>query len=336
MKMEKAKVAVNGFGRIGRLVTRKLIEDEHFEIVAINDLTDAKTLAHLFLHDSVHKRFNGTVKSDGDFIVINGKRIRVYAERDASKLPWKDLGVDLVIESSGVYRTSEKAMAHINAGAKRVLITAPAKGEVKTIVMGVNDSELTADDIIVSNASCTTNSLAPIVKILNDKFGIVKGLMVTVHGYTNDQRILDLPHKDLRRARAAAINSIPTTTGAAVAVTMVIPELKGKLDGLAIRVPVPDGSITDFTAVLKRDVTVEEVNAAVKEAAEGALKGIVEYSEEELVSTDIIGRNRSAIFDSKLTRVMEGNMVKVFSWYDNEWGYSMRVVDLANKMRELL
>jgi glyceraldehyde 3-phosphate dehydrogenase len=225
MKMEKAKVAVNGFGRIGRLVTRKLIEDEHFEIVAINDLTDAKTLAHLFLHDSVHKRFNGTVKSDGDFIVINGKRIRVYAERDASKLPWKDLGVDLVIESSGVYRTSEKAMAHIKAGAKKVLITAPAKGDLKTIVMGVNDSELTAEDIIVSNASCTTNSLAPIVKILNDKFGIVKGLMVTVHGYTNDQRILDLPHKDLRRARAAAINSIPTTTGAAVAVTMVIPEL---------------------------------------------------------------------------------------------------------------
>jgi glyceraldehyde 3-phosphate dehydrogenase len=334
--MEKAKVAVNGFGRIGRLVTRKLVKDEHFEIVAINDLTDAKTLAHLFLYDSVHKKFNGTVESDGDFIVINGKRIRIYSERDASKLPWKDLGVDMVIESSGVYRTSEKAMAHIKAGAKKVLITAPAKGDLKTIVMGVNDSELTAEDIIVSNASCTTNSLAPIVKILNDKFGIVKGLMVTVHGYTNDQRILDLPHKDLRRARAAAINSIPTTTGAAVAVTMVIPELKGKLDGLAIRVPVPDGSITDFTAVLKRDVTVEEVNAAVKEAAEGKLKGIVEYSEEELVSTDIIGRNRSAIFDSKLTKVMEGNMVKVFSWYDNEWGYSMRVVDLANKMRELL
>ena len=334
--MEKAKIAINGFGRIGRLVTRKLIEDEHFEIVAINDLTDARTLAHLFLHDSVHKRFNGTVESDGDFIVINGKRIRIYSERDASKLPWKDLGVDMVIESSGVYRTKEKAMMHINAGAKKVLITAPAKGDVKTIVMGVNDSELTADDIIVSNASCTTNSLAPIVKIINDKFGIVKGLMVTVHGYTNDQRILDLPHKDLRRARAAAINSIPTTTGAAVAVTMVIPELKGKLDGLAIRIPVPDGSITDFTAILKRDVTVEEVNSAVKEAAEGELNGIVEYSEEDLVSTDIIGRNRSAIFDSKLTKVMEGNMVKVFSWYDNEWGYSMRVIDLANKMRELL
>ncbi len=334
--MEKIKVAVNGFGRIGRLVTRKLVEDEHFEIVAINDLTDAKTLAHLFLHDSVHKRFNGTVEHDGDFIVINGKRIRIYSERDASKLPWKELGVDMVIESSGVYRTKEKAMMHIEAGAKKVLITAPAKGDVKTIVMGVNDSELSNDDIIVSNASCTTNSLAPIVKILNDKFGIVKGMMTTIHGYTNDQRILDLPHRDLRRARAAAINSIPTTTGAAVAVTKVIPELKGKLDGLAIRVPVPDGSITDFTAVLKKDVTVEEVNAAVKEAAEGAMKGIVEYSEEELVSTDIIGRNCSAIFDSKLTKVMEGNMVKVFSWYDNEWGYSMRVVDLANKMRELM
>ncbi len=334
--MEKIKVAVNGFGRIGRLVTRKLVEDEHFEIVAINDLTDAKTLAHLFLHDSVHKRFNGTVEHDGDFIVINGKRIRIYSERDASKLPWKELGVDMVIESSGVYRTKEKAMMHIEAGAKKVLITAPAKGDVKTIVMGVNDSELSNDDIIVSNASCTTNSLAPIVKILNDKFGVAKGLMVTVHGYTNDQRILDLPHKDLRRARAAAINSIPTTTGAAVAVTKVIPELKGKLNGLAIRVPVPDGSITDFTAILKKDVTVEEVNAAVKEAAEGAMKGIVEYSEEELVSTDIIGRNCSAIFDSKLTKVMEGNMVKVFSWYDNEWGYSMRVVDLANKMRELM
>ncbi len=334
--MEKVKVAVNGFGRIGRLVTRGLVKDEHFEIVAINDLTDAKTLAHLFLHDSVHKRFNGTVENEGDSIIIDGRKIRVYAERDASKLPWKDLGVDLVIESSGVYRTSEKAMAHIKAGAKKVLITAPAKGDLKTIVMGVNDSELTADDVIVSNASCTTNSLAPIVKVLNDKFGIVKGLMVTVHGYTNDQRILDLPHKDLRRARAAAINSIPTTTGAAVAVTMVIPELKGKLDGLAIRVPVPDGSITDFTAILKRDVTVEEVNQAVKEAAEGPLNRVLEYSEEELVSTDIIGRDHSAIFDSKLTKVMEGNMVKVFSWYDNEWGYSMRVVDLANKMRELM
>ncbi len=334
--MEKVKVAVNGFGRIGRLVTRGLVKDEHFEIVAINDLTDAKTLAHLFLHDSVHKRFNGTVENEGDSIIIDGRKIRVYAERDASKLPWKDLGVDLVIESSGVYRTSEKSMAHIKAGAKKVLITAPAKGDLKTIVMGVNDSELTADDVIVSNASCTTNSLAPIVKVLNDKFGIVKGLMVTVHGYTNDQRILDLPHKDLRRARAAAINSIPTTTGAAVAVTMVIPELKGKLDGLAIRVPVPDGSITDFTAILKRDVTVEEVNQAVKEAAEGPLNRVLEYSEEELVSTDIIGRDHSAIFDSKLTKVMEGNMVKVFSWYDNEWGYSMRVVDLANKMRELM
>ena len=334
--MEKVKVAVNGFGRIGRLVTRGLVKDEHFEIVAINDLTDAKTLAHLFLHDSVHKRFNGTVENEGDFIIIDGRKIKVYAERDASKLPWKDLGVDLVIESSGVYRTSEKAMAHIKAGAKKVLITAPAKGDLKTIVLGVNDSELTADDVIVSNASCTTNSLAPIVKVLNDKFGIVKGLMVTVHGYTNDQRILDLPHKDLRRARAAAINSIPTTTGAAVAVTMVIPELKGKLDGLAIRVPVPDGSITDFTAILKRDVTVEEVNQAVKEAAEGPLNRVLEYSEEELVSTDIIGRDHSAIFDSKLTKVMEGNMVKVFSWYDNEWGYSMRVVDLANKMRELM
>ncbi len=334
--MEKVKVAVNGFGRIGRLVTRKLINDEHFELVAINDLTDAKTLAHLFLHDSVHKRFDGSVEHEGDFIIINGKKIRIYAERDASKLPWKDLGVDIVIESSGVYRTKEKATMHIDAGAKKVLITAPAKGDVKTIVLGVNDSELTAEDVIVSNASCTTNSLAPIVKILNDKFGIVKGLMVTVHGYTNDQRILDLPHKDLRRARAAAINSIPTTTGAAVAVTKVIPELKGKLDGLAIRVPVPDGSITDFTAILKKEVTVEEINAAVKEAAEGELKGIVQYSEEELVSTDIVGRSYSAIFDSKLTKVMEGNMVKVFSWYDNEWGYSNRVVDLANKIRELM
>ncbi|AFK05768.1 glyceraldehyde-3-phosphate dehydrogenase, type I [Mesotoga prima MesG1.Ag.4.2] len=329
------KVGINGFGRIGRLVFREMVKRGEFDVVAINDLTDAATLAHLLKYDSVHGRFKGSVEAKEGAIVVNGKEVKVFAEKNPANLPWKDLGVELVIEATGVFRSREKTMPHIDAGAKKVLITAPAKGEVDaTIVLGVNDEVLKPEMKIVSNASCTTNSIAPIIKILNDNFGIEKGYLTTVHAYTNDQRILDLPHSDLRRARTAAANTIPTSTGAAKAVGVVIPELKGKLDGIAMRVPVTDGSITDLTVVLKKDTTAEEVNELVKKAAENELKGIVEFTEEELVSSDIVGTTVSAIFDSKLTAVM-GNLVKVCSWYDNEYGYSCRVVDLAKKMMEM-
>ncbi|MDK2943819.1 glyceraldehyde-3-phosphate dehydrogenase [Mesotoga sp. H07pep.5.4] len=329
------KVGINGFGRIGRLVFREMVKRGEFDVVAINDLTDAATLAHLLKYDSVHGRFKGSVEAKEGAILVNGKEVKVFAEKNPANLPWKDLGVELVIEATGVFRSREKTMPHIDAGAKKVLITAPAKGEVDaTIVLGVNDEVLKPEMKIVSNASCTTNSIAPIIKILNDNFGIEKGYLTTVHAYTNDQRILDLPHSDLRRARAAAANTIPTSTGAAKAVGVVIPELKGKLDGIAMRVPVTDGSITDLTVVLKKDTTAEEVNELVKKAAENELKGIVEFTEEELVSSDIVGTTVSAIFDSKLTAVM-GNLVKVCSWYDNEYGYSCRVVDLAKKMMEM-
>ncbi|SSC13990.1 glyceraldehyde-3-phosphate dehydrogenase A [Mesotoga infera] len=329
------KVAINGFGRIGRLVFREMVARGGFDIVAINDLTDAATLAHLLKYDSVHGRFKGTVQAKEGAIIVNGKEIKVFAEKSPANLPWKALGVELVIESTGVFTSKEKTMPHVEAGTKKVLITAPAKGAVDaTIVLGVNDSELKPEMQIVSNASCTTNSIAPIIKVLNDNLKIVKGYLTTVHAYTNDQRILDLPHKDLRRARAAAANTIPTSTGAAKAVGLVIPELKGKLDGIAMRVPVTDGSITDLTVVVEKETTAEEVNALIKKAAENELKGIIEYSEEELVSSDVVGTTVSGILDSKLTSAM-GNLVKVCAWYDNEYGYSCRVVDLAEKMMKI-
>ncbi|GIW49260.1 MAG: glyceraldehyde-3-phosphate dehydrogenase [Caloramator sp.] len=331
------KVAINGFGRIGRnafkIAQTRLNKD--VEIVAINDLTDAKTLAHLLKYDSCFGKFDGTVEATENSLIVNGKEIRVYAEKDPKNLPWKDLGVDIVIESTGLFTKAEKARAHIEAGAKKVLISAPATDEDITIVMGVNEKDYDpANHHIISNASCTTNCLAPFAKVLDEKFGIVKGLMTTVHSYTNDQRILDLPHKDLRRARAAAESIIPTTTGAAKAVGKVLPNLKGKLNGFALRVPTPTVSVTDLVVEVTRPTTVEEVNAALKEAAEGEMKGILGYSEEPLVSIDYRGDERSSIVDALSTMVIEGNMVKVVSWYDNEWGYSNRIIDLVNYIAE--
>lgn len=326
------KVAINGFGRIGRLFFRAAMKDkefcEKFEIVAINDLTDSKTLAHLLRHDSVHGKMGNQIESDGDSISVDGKRVKVFAEKEPANLPWKELGVELVLESTGVFRTKEGAGKHLEAGAKKVVISAPPKGEgtIKQIVIGVNEDKLEKSDQIISMASCTTNCLAPMVKILNDAFGVESGYMTTVHAYTNDQNILDLPHKDLRRARAAAVSIIPTTTGAAKAVGEVIPELKGKLDGMAMRVPVPDGSVTDLVVNLKKETNAEEVNKVFKEASK-KLKGILEYSEEPLVSVDVIGNPHSGIFDAQLTKVT-GKQAKIIGWYDNEWGYSCRMVDL--------
>ncbi len=326
------KVGINGFGRIGRLVFRVLANNPQVEIVKINDLTHNATLAHLLKHDTVHGKFDGTVTSDEDSITVNGKRIIASAERDPLKLGWGDLGVDVVVESTGVFVTQEKAGFHITAGAKKVLITAPAKSIVDaTVVLGVNDEILEPGMKIVSNASCTTNCLAPMAKILDEKFGIVSGFMTTVHAYTGDQNIVDAPHRDLRRARAAAQNIIPTTTGAAKAVGLVLPQLKGVLDGFATRVPVPDGSLTDLTVMLKKPATAEEINAVMKEASENELKGILEYSEEPLVSTDIVGNSHSCIFDSKLTS-SNGQLAKVVGWYDNEYGYSCRVAELLIKI----
>ncbi len=326
------KVGINGFGRIGRLVFRRGLELGNIEFVGINDLTNAKTLAHLLKYDSVHGKFKGEVTVDGDNIVVNGKKIKITAEKDPANLKWGELGAEVIIESTGVFRSQEACLKHIAGGAKKVILTVPSKGEIDaTIVLGVNEEVLTGNEQVVSNASCTTNCLAPIAKVLNDKFGIEKGYMTTVHSYTNDQQVLDLPHSDLRRARAAAVSIIPTTTGAAKAVGKVIPELKGKLDGVSLRVPTPDGSIVDLVAVLKRDVTIAEVNAAMKEAAETTMKGILEYTEDEIVSADIVGNDHSSIFDAASTMV-NGNMVKVASWYDNEWGYSCRVVDLIEKL----
>ncbi|MBQ9638141.1 MAG: type I glyceraldehyde-3-phosphate dehydrogenase [Bacteroidales bacterium] len=334
-----AKVAINGFGRIGRMSFRAMLAHPELEVVAINDLTDAATLAYLFKYDSVHANFDGEVHAEGDCIVVNGKKVRIYAERDPQNLPWGELGVDIVVESTGLFKKREQMMKHINAGAKKVILTVPAskKEDVDaTVVLGVNDNVLTKDVQLVSNASCTTNCLAPVAKVLNDKFGIRRGLMNTVHSYTNDQKILDQPHSDLRRARAAAVSIIPTSSGAAKAVGLVIPELLGKLDGFAMRVPTPDGSVVDLTAELERSVTKEEINAAIKEAAEGAMKGILEYCEDPIVSHDIIDNTHSSIFDSLLTQVMGGNFVKVVSWYDNEKGYSTRIGDLTAKMATLL
>jgi len=331
------RIGINGFGRIGRLFFRALKGADDIEVVAINDLADAPTLATLLKYDSVHGRYQGQVAAtkEGDkaFIVVDGRKIPIVGIKDPAALPWKDLGVQIAVESTGVFTDKKGMQGHITAGARKVLLTAPAKGEIDaTIVLGVNDKSLKPTDVFVSNASCTTNCLAPVVKVLNDNFGVEYGLMTTCHAYTNDQRIADLIHKDPRRARAAAINIIPTTTGAAKAVGEVIPELKGKLNGFALRVPVADGSIIDLTALLKRSVTKEEVNAAMKKAAEGELKGILEYTEDPIVSSDVVGNPVSSLFDAQCTMVMQDRMVKVVSWYDNEMGYSKRCVDLIRLM----
>lgn len=324
------KVGINGFGRIGRNVFRQSLKNDEVEIVAINDLTDANMLAHLLKYDSVHGKLEEEISVNGSNLVVDGKEITVLSERDPANLGWGDLSVEIVIESTGIFTKKADAEKHIQAGAKKVIISAPANGEDLTIVMGVNDDKYDpAQHNVVSNASCTTNCLAPFAKVLNDNFGIKRGLMTTIHSYTNDQQILDLPHKDYRRARAAAQNIIPTSTGAAKAVGLVLPELNGKLNGNAVRVPTPDGSLTDLVAELDKEVTVEDVNNAMKEAAQGPLKGILEYTEDPIVSSDIVGNSHSSIFDSLSTIVMEGNLVKVVSWYDNEMGYSTRCVDLA-------
>ncbi len=328
------KIAINGFGRIGRNVLRAIIQDQKsygdIEVVSINDLTDAATLAHLLKYDSVFGRFQGEVSHTEKAIIVNGKEIKVHSEKDPAQLPWKAEGVQVVIEATGAFRDKEKAMKHIEAGAQKVVISAPAKGEDITIVLGVNEEKYNnAEHHIISNASCTTNCLAPVMKVLNDSFGVEHGLMTTIHSYTNDQRILDLPHSDLRRARAAAVSMIPTTTGAAKAVALVIPELKGKLDGGAVRVPTPNVSLVDVVCVLKKKVSKDEVVDALRKAADGKLKGILAMSDEPLVSVDFVGNNNSSIVDVDSTTVIGDNMVKVLSWYDNEWGYSVRCVDLV-------
>lgn len=328
------RIAINGFGRIGRMVFRAGHDDPELEFVAINDLTDTKTLAHLLKYDSVHGRFKCSVEAKDDALVIDGKEIKVFAEKDPSALPWGDLGVDVVVESTGIFRTKEKAELHIQAGAKKVLISAPAKGDspVKTIVKGVNDQDLSSEDTVVSCASCTTNCLAPVVKVLDDNFGVEEGFMTTVHAFTADQRIVDAPHSDLRRARTAAVSIVPTTTGAAKAVSKVIPHLKGKLDGMAMRVPTPDGSITDFVCKLGKPASIEDINSLFKNVAANELKGVLEYTEDPIVSIDIIGNRHSSIFDAGCTKVMPSGLVKVVSWYDNEFGYSCRMLDLVKMM----
>ncbi|MFW6172125.1 MAG: type I glyceraldehyde-3-phosphate dehydrogenase [Elusimicrobiota bacterium] len=329
-------IGINGFGRIGRQVFKRMKQQGGFEIKAINDLTDAKTLSVLLKYDSVHGKYPGEVKAGEGSIVVDGDEITILSEKDPSKLPWGELGVDFVLESTGVFRKKAQIEAHIQAGAKKVLLSVPAKDQIDaTVVMGVNDDIIKSEHKIVSNASCTTNCFAPVVKVLNDSFGVKRGLMTTIHAYTNGQSILDMPHKDLRRARAAAVNIIPTTTGAAKAVGKVIPELDGKLDGMAMRVPVSDGSIVDFVAEMQKEVTVEQINNAMKQSAQEELKGILEYCEDPIVSSDIVDNPASSIFDAQSTSVMQGNMVKVVSWYDNEWAYSCRCVDLFKKLAEL-
>ena len=321
-------VAINGFGRIGRLVFRSLLEKEDVQVVAINDITDPETLAHLLKYDSVQGKFNKTVKIIDNIWEIGDQKIQIFAERDPEKLPWQELNIDFVVESTGFFRKKAEAEKHIKAGAKKVIISAPAKDEVDaTVVLGVNHEDLKPTDKIISNASCTTNCLAPVMKVIHDNFGVVSAFMTTIHSYTSDQRILDAPHKDLRRARAAALNIVPTSTGAASATGKVIPALLGKLDGMAVRVPTPDGSLVDVSIVLEKEATAESLNLALKKAAETNLIGILEYSEEPLVSTDIVGNPHSSIFDSKVT-MAKGKLVKILSWYDNEWGYSCRVADL--------
>jgi len=325
------RVGINGFGRIGRQVLRAAKQQgvADIDFVAVNDLTHTNTLAHLFKYDSVHRTYQGDVAAGSGSITVDGDEIRVFAEKDPSALPWKDLGVDIVLESTGHFTNADAARKHIDGGAKKVIISAPAKGEDITIVLGVNETKYdSAKHTIISNASCTTNCLVPMVKVVRDNFGFVRGSMVTIHSYTNDQNILDLPHKDLRRARAAAMSIIPTTTGAAKATSLVIPEVKGKIDGIAIRVPTPDVSFTDLAVVVDKPVTVEQINAAFKAAADGPMSGILQYTEEELVSSDFIGNPHSCILDAKSTNVVDGLLVKVSGWYDNEWGYASRCVDL--------
>lgn len=332
--MSKIKVGINGFGRIGRLVARSIMayHKDEIEIVGINDLTGAKTLAHLFKYDSVHGTYAGSVSSTEDSLTIDGNKIHISSEKDPANLGWGDLGVEVVVESTGFFRTREAASKHLEAGAKKVIISAPAQGgDVKTIVLGVNDDEIDDDTQIYSNASCTTNCLAPMAKVMDDAFGLEKGFITTIHAYTSSQQIVDGPHKDLRRARAAACNIVPTTTGAAKAVGLVLPHLDGKLDGSAVRVPVPDGSLTDFTAIVSKDVTDEDVHKAFKKAADGPMKGVLEYSEEELVSTDILGNPHSCIYDTGFTKT-DGKLVKLLGWYDNEAGYSARTADLISRI----
>ncbi len=325
------KIGINGFGRIGRLVYRAGMRNENFDFCAVNDLTDASTLAYLLKYDSVHSKLDAKIEAKSDAIVVDGKEIKVLSVKDPGSLPWKDLGVELVIESTGKFRSREKAALHLNAGAKKVIITAPGKGEPPdaTIVMGVNENIYNKDEHnIVSNASCTTNCFAPVVKVLNGAFKIKQGFMTTIHSYTNDQNILDFPHKDLRRARAAALSMIPTSTGAAKAVGIVLPELKGKLNAISIRVPTPDASLIDFVCTVEKETTVEEVNAKFKEASETTMKKYLEYTEDPIVSVDIIGNSYSAVFDALFTMVLDKNLIKILAWYDNEWGYSCRTVDL--------
>lgn len=329
--MTKTKVAINGFGRIGRLTFRALLKKENIEVVAINDLTDTATLAHLLKYDSAQGKFDGTISSEKDSLIVNGKKIKISAEKDPKNLPWKELAIDIVLESTGRFVDEESAGGHLTAGAKKVVISAPAKGNIPTIVLGVNDDILKGDEKILSNASCTTNCLAPMAKVLDDNFGIENGYITTVHAYTADQNLQDAPHKDLRRARAAALSIVPTSTGAAKAVGLVLPHLKGKLEGIAMRVPVPTGSLTDLTVVLKKETTAEEVNAAMKKAAEGPMKGILQYLEEPLVSVDIVGNPHSCILDAELTAA-NGTLVKIVGWYDNEAGYSNRTADLIAKI----
>jgi glyceraldehyde 3-phosphate dehydrogenase len=332
------RFGINGFGRIGRLVARIAAKNPGFELVGVNDITDAKTLAHLFKYDSVHGRFNGEVAHSEDSVTIDGRKVKVSAVREPAKLPWKDLGADIVIESTGIFRSREAARGHIDAGAKKVIISAPAKGsDVPSFVIGVNHEQYDpAKHHVMSNASCTTNCVVPIAKVLHDSFRIERAFMTTIHAYTNDQRILDQPHSDLRRARAAAMSMIPTTTGAAKLIGVIFPELKGKVDGMAIRVPTADVSIVDLSCTVARSTTVEEVNAAFKSAAEGPLKGILEYMTEPLVSVDMVGNPHSSIFDPALTSVVDGSLVKAYSWYDNEYGYSCRLVDLMGHIAKTL
>jgi len=329
--MSKVKVAINGFGRIGRLTFKALMQKDNVEVVAINDLTDTKTLAHLLKYDSIHGRFPGEVSHNDNAIIVDGKSIKVLAERDPANLPWGDHGVEVVLESTGLFVDEASAGKHLTAGAKKVVISAPAKGGIPTVVLGVNDDTMTGDETILSNASCTTNCLAPMAKVLDDTFGVEKGFITTVHAYTADQRLQDAPHKDLRRARAAAYSIVPTSTGAAKAVGLVLPHLQGKLDGIAMRVPIPDGSLTDFTVELKKETTAEEVNAAMKKAADGSMKGVLEYTDDPIVSIDIVGNPHSCIFDSALTSV-SGKLAKVVGWYDNEAGYSNRAADLISRI----
>jgi len=328
------RIAINGFGRIGRLIFRRGLNSSELEFVAINDITTPDTLAHLLKYDSIHGRFPGDVRVNGNELIVNGKGIPVFCEREPEKLPWGKLGVEIVAECTGRFREKEQAEKHLTAGAKKVLISAPARGKsyVPTIVLGVNNEEYNPDDRVLSIGSCTTNCIAPVVKVLDDNFGIVHGFMTTVHSYTSDQRLMDLPHRDLRRGRAAAVSQIPTTTGAAKTVGIVLSHLNGKLDGVSIRVPTADGSIVDFVCEVKKETTIDEVNEAFRRAAEGSMKGILEYSTEPLVSTDIIGNPHSSIFDSLLTNVIDGKFIKLFSWYDNEWGFSCRMVDMLKKM----